>query len=73
MLIKSVYNLIRAFVVAACNHLVTMVTVENQHVKQNNPLNGACLDIGRHSIDTSTGSGLRGQEKTLWTTGNEPQ
>ena len=32
MLIKSVYDLIRAFVVGACNHLVTVVTVENQHV-----------------------------------------
>jgi hypothetical protein len=36
MLIKSVYDLIRAFVVAACKHLVTVVTVENQHV--NHPL-----------------------------------
>ena len=65
MLIKSVYDLIRAFVVAACNHLVTAVTVENQHVKQNNPLNGACLDIQRHSIDTSTVSGVEGQEKKV--------
>jgi hypothetical protein len=32
MLIKSVYDLIRAFVVAAFKHLVTVVTVENQHV-----------------------------------------
>jgi hypothetical protein len=32
MLIKSVYDLIRAFVVAACKHLVTVVTVENQHI-----------------------------------------
>ena len=32
MLIKSVYDLIRAFVVAACNHLVTAVTVENQRI-----------------------------------------
>ena len=32
MLIKSVDDLVRAFVVAACNHLVTAVTVENQHV-----------------------------------------
>ena len=31
MLIKSVYDPIRAFVVAACKHLVTVVTVENQH------------------------------------------
>jgi hypothetical protein len=31
--------------------------------KQNNRLNGACLDIGRHSIDTSTASGLSWQEK----------
>jgi hypothetical protein len=36
MLIKSVDDLIRAFVVAPCNHLVTVVTVENQHV--NHPL-----------------------------------
>jgi hypothetical protein len=60
MLIKSVYDLLRAFVVASCNHLVTAVTVENQHVKQNNPLNGACLDIGRRSIDTSTYPNLAG-------------
>ena len=46
MLIKSVYDLIHAFVVAACKHLVTVVTVENQHVKQNNHLNGAFLDNG---------------------------
>jgi len=32
MLIKSVYDLISAFVVAACKHLVTVVTVENQHI-----------------------------------------
>ena len=32
MLIKSVDDLIRAFVVAACNQLVTAVAVENQHV-----------------------------------------
>ena len=32
MLIKSVYDLIRAFVVAACKYLVTVVTEENQHV-----------------------------------------
>src|SRR6266478_6654751 len=32
MLIKSLYDLIRAFVVAAFKHLVTVVTVENQHV-----------------------------------------
>jgi hypothetical protein len=84
MLIKSVYDLIRAFVVAACNHLVTVVTVENQHVnhlpvhpdpmcilllgsrtKQNNPLNRMYLDIRRHSIDTSAGFWVQGQEKTL--------
>jgi hypothetical protein len=38
-----------------------------------NPLNGTYLDIPRHSVDTSTASWIRGQEKTLWTTGNEPQ
>ena len=32
MLFKSVYDLIRTFVVAACKQLVTVVTVENQHV-----------------------------------------
>ena len=31
MLIKSGYDLIRAFVVAACKHLVTVITIENQH------------------------------------------
>src|SRR5262249_29800987 len=86
MLIKSVYDLIRAFVVAAGNHLITAVTVENQHVNhpcpssrtpdpickspslgsrtnQNNPLNSVCLDIRRHSIDTSTASCVEGREK----------
>jgi hypothetical protein len=73
MLIKSVYDLLRAFVVAACNQLVTAVTVKNQHVKKNNPLNRVCLDIGRQSIDISTVSWVKGQEKRFWTTGNEPQ
>jgi hypothetical protein len=46
---------------------------ENKCIWENNPITGACLDIRRHSIDTSTASWVDWQEKRFWTTGDEPQ
>ena len=53
MLIKSVYDLIRALEVAACNHLVTVVTIENQHV---NHLPVHLLELSTQCVNLLLGS-----------------